>query len=136
MFFGVVLDRDDDSACTPRTPEPRLQGALGQANAVPQLQTPPYTPFNEEPAFKPSDRRYLNMAVGAFADAVLRGFFGYHPPPLWPSAFSQGALDAALLRPNAPRGFLGSLRGLQTPFGLATITSGPHGLSIRLQNTI
>lgn len=52
------------------------QGALGQANAVPQLRTAPFTPFNDEPAFKPSDRRYLNMAVGAFADAIVRGFFG------------------------------------------------------------
>tara|TARA_B110000208_G_C11778562_1_gene432975 strand:+ start:128 stop:2587 length:2460 start_codon:yes stop_codon:yes gene_type:complete len=33
------------------------QGAFGQANAVPQQLTPPYTPFNEEPAYKPSDRR-------------------------------------------------------------------------------
>lgn len=27
-----------------------FQGAFGQANAVPQLRTPPYTPFNDEPA--------------------------------------------------------------------------------------
>lgn len=54
-----------------------VQGAFGQANAVPQDHTFPYTPHNDEPAFKPADRRYLNMAVGAFADAVVRGFFGY-----------------------------------------------------------
>lgn len=109
------------------------QGAFGQASAVPQLQTPPYTPFNGEPAFKPNDRRYLNMAVGAFADAVLRGLFGYHPPPLWPSSFTQEALDSALLNRMSPRGFIGHLRNLRTPFGLATITSGPEGLSIALQ---
>jgi hypothetical protein len=109
------------------------QGAFGQANAVPQQQTPPFTPFNDEPAFKPSDRRYLNMAVGAFADAVVRGFFGYHPPPIWPSEFSQAALDGTLLRPRAPRGFQGRLRNLQTPFGLATITSGESGLTVALQ---
>ena len=28
------------------------QGAFGQANAVPQMQTPPYTPFNDEPVRK------------------------------------------------------------------------------------
>ena len=110
------------------------QGAFGQANAVPQQRTPPYTPFNDEPAFKPSDRRYLNMAVGAFADAVVRGFFGYHPPPVWPSQFSQEALDRTLLHPKVPRGFEGRLRNLQTPFGLATISSGADGLSIALQD--
>jgi hypothetical protein len=109
------------------------QGAFGQANAVPQLEVPPYTPFDGEAAFKPSDRRYLNMAVGAFADAVLRGFFGYHPPPVWPAAFSQAALDGALMRPGVARGFGGTLRNLRTPFGLATITSGPRGLSIARQ---
>ena len=110
------------------------QGAFGQANAVPQLQSSPYTPYNDEPAFKPNDRRYLNMAVGAFVDAVVRGFFGYHPPPLWPSTFTQGALDATLLQPGSARGFSGKLRNLRTPFGLATITSGEQGLSIKLQD--
>jgi len=110
------------------------QGALGQANAVPQqTDSPPYTPHNNEPAYKPSDRRYLNMAVGAFADAVVRGLFGYHPPPVWPSEFSQAALDSALLPAKGSRGFKGKLRNLRTPFGLATISSDAAGLSIRLQ---
>jgi hypothetical protein len=177
------------------------RGAFGQANAVPQLQTAPYTPFNEEPAFKPSDRRYLNMvsvilgniqhvrnsltsslpphphllssgnpppppllktfsgtllplyrpplyrpplyrppsdcvdeqAVGAFVDAIIRGFFGYHPDMVWPSKFSQQALDRTLLMPGSPRGFTGSLTNVRTPFGLVTITSGPGGLGIKRQ---
>jgi hypothetical protein len=108
------------------------QGAFGQANAVPQLQTPPYTPFNSEPSFKPNDRRYLNMAVGAFADAVVRGFFGYHPDAVWATGFTQQALDGQLLNPRGDRGFRGSLKNVRTPFGLATITSGPRGLSIAL----
>ena len=71
------------------------------------------------------------MAVGAFADAVMRGFFGYHPDAVWPSEFSQHALDGMLLRPKAARGFTGSLRNLSTPFGLVVITSGAEGLSIK-----
>jgi len=71
----------------------------------------------------------------------VRGFFAYHPPPLWPAEFSQAALDAALLHgastergQAANRGFIGQLRNLRTPFGLATITSGIHGVSIALQD--
>ena len=93
------------------------------------------------------------MAVGAFVDAVVRGFFGYHPPLLWPDEFSQSALDSTLFHPHdqqhgtagiasggagsgggVSRGFSGKLRNLQTPFGLATITSGADGLSIALQH--
>eukprot|EP01050_Picozoa_sp_SAG11_P047487 SAG11_NODE_24896_length_366_cov_1.168539_1_plen_83_part_00 len=75
------------------------------------------------------------MAVGAFADAVVRGFFGYHPPPIWPAQFSQAALESTLLQPSVPRGFSGKLRNLPTPFGLAVITSSPHGLSIELEGS-
>jgi hypothetical protein len=92
------------------------------------------------------------MAVGAFVDAIVRGFFGYHPPLLWPDEFSQSALDSTLFRNQdstagidsggagsgggggVSRGFSGKLRNLQTPFGLATITSGADGLSIALQH--
>ena len=109
------------------------QGAFGQANAVPQLLTPPFTPFNDEPSYKPSDRRYLNMAVGAFADTVFRGFFGYHPDAIWPSEFSQEALDRMIFDPKTPRGFNGKLNNLMTPFGPATIVSSEGGLSISLQ---
>ena len=42
------------------------------------------------------------------------------------------SLDATLHQPNVPRGFAGTLRNLRTPFGLASITSGPAGLSITL----
>jgi hypothetical protein len=38
-----------------------LQGAFGQANAVPQQKSPPFQPYNDEPAFKPSDRRYAKV---------------------------------------------------------------------------
>ena len=103
---------------------------------MPQDHAYPYTPYNHEPAFKPADRRYLNMAVGAFADATIRGFFGYHPPPIWPSVFSQAALNEVLLQPHAPRGFSGQLQNLRTPFGLATITSGLGGLTIALQERV
>ena len=116
-------------------------GAFGQAYAVPQQREPPYTPFDGEPASKPNDRRYLNMAAGAFFDGIVRGLFGYHPDMLWPdvagarapAGAAQAALDATLLTPKAPRGFSGSLSNLRTPLGLATIVSGPSGLSITLQ---
>ena len=72
------------------------------------------------------------MAVGAFADAVIRGFFGWHPDPVWPELFSQGALDGMLMQPGNPRGFNGKLH-VRTPYGLATVTSGPAGLSAALQ---
>ena len=83
------------------------------------------------------------MAVGAFVDAVVRGFFSYHPPPLWPTEFSQSALDDALFHRSAreeprgqgvDRGFRGKLRNVRTPFGLATLTSGPEGVTIVLQD--
>lgn len=74
------------------------------------------------------------MAVGAFADAIIRGFFGYHPEPIWPSNFTQAALGAMFLRPDAPRGFTGHLRNLKTPFGLVTVSSGPDGLKATLQS--
>ena len=116
-------------------------GGLGQAYAVPQQREPPYTPYDDEPAFKPNDRRYLNMAVGAFFDGIVRGLFGYQPDMLWPDASSsetekQAALDATLLAPRAPRGFAGKLSNLRTPLGLATITSDSAGLSIALQDGI
>ena len=46
---------------------------------------------------------------------------------------AQRSLDAALHDASTPRGFEGALRNLRTPHGLATITSGPEGLAIRLQ---
>jgi hypothetical protein len=52
---------------------------------------------------------------------------------LWPSEFSQAALDGMLFSANSPRGFEGSLSNVRTPFGLATIMSGASGLSIKLQ---
>lgn len=109
------------------------QGAFGQANAVPQDSNPPYTPYNDEPSFKPADRRYLNMAVGAFADAIIRGIFSYHPPPVWPTEFSQEILDSTLMNRQSVRGFTGTLSNVRTPFGVADIHSGPSGLSISLQ---
>jgi hypothetical protein len=72
------------------------------------------------------------MAVGAFAETVIRGFFAYHPDAVWPSTFTQKALDGMLLT-SAPRGFVGKLSNIKTPFGLVTITSSEVGLSIALQ---
>ena len=109
------------------------QGAFGQANAVPQQQTAPFTPYDDEPSYKPADRRYFNMATGGFFDAIVRGMFGFHPDPLgWPAQPSAAALQDVLLRPRAARGFHGTLSNLRTPFGMAAITSGTGGLSIHL----
>ena len=123
------------------------EGPFGQAHEVPQLETPPYTPFDAERAFKPvaGVNRYIAIEGGSFFDATLRGFFGYNPPMAWAppataSAASAGGqaagrdvptlLRAALREPDTPRGFIGRLRHLRTPLGLATISSGVDGLSI------
>jgi len=47
-----------------------------------------YTPFDSSPAFKPiaGVTRYMAIEAGSFFDATVRGFFGYHPPPVWPGA--------------------------------------------------
>ena len=114
------------------------EGPLGQAHEVPQLGTPPYTPFNDEPSFKPiaGVTRYIAIEGGSFFDAVLRGFFGFHAPLQWADAnertSKQEALDATLHQPEVPKGFTGTLNNLRTPFGLTAIDSGPTGLSIRL----
>ncbi len=59
-----------------------------------------------------------------FTDVVIRSFFGFHPSlnlsshnPLW--------------KANAPRGFVGQLRHVRWGNGLYTITSGPHGLTMK-----
>ena len=59
--------------------------------------------------------RYMAIEGGSFFDATVRGFFGYHPPPVWPGVDvpAQQALDAALHERGMPRGFLGSLRNLR-----------------------
>jgi hypothetical protein len=62
-----------------------LQGPFGQAHEVPQMATPPYTPFDNVSAFKPiaGVTRYVAIEGGSFFDAILRGFFGYHAPLQW-----------------------------------------------------
>jgi hypothetical protein len=47
-----------------------------------------YTPFDSSPAFKPiaGVTRYMAIEAGSFFDATVRGFFGYHPPPVWSGA--------------------------------------------------
>ena len=49
------------------------------------MSSPPYTPFDAESAFKPiaGVTRYIAEEGGSFFEAILRGFFGYHPPMLW-----------------------------------------------------
>ena len=113
------------------------EGPFGQAHEVPQLSTPPYTPFNAEPSFKPTAgvTRYIAIEGGSFFDAVVRGFFGYHAPLQWGgvgSGTAQDELTAALNNPGTDRGFVGALSNLRTPHGLATISSGLKGLSIKL----
>ena len=112
------------------------EGPLGQAHEVPQLSTPPYTPFNDEPSFKPiaGVTRYIAIEGGSFFDAMVRGFFGYHAPLQWLSSASpQEQLDSALHGASTPRGFVGELRNLRTPLGLATIKSTAAGRTIELQ---
>jgi hypothetical protein len=105
---------------------------------VPQLSTAPYTPFDAEPSFKPTAgvTRYVAIEGGSFFDAIVRGFFGYHAPLQWGGVgggSAQDELTAALHNAEVDRGFVGTLSNLRTPHGLATIVSGPKGLSIKLQ---
>lgn len=113
--------------------QPTYEGPFGQAHQVPQLAKPPYTPFNSEPSFKPiaGVTRYVAIEGGSFFDAIVRGFFGYHAPLQWGSDASS--LHQALLNPATPRGFVGELSNVRTPFGLATIKSDSTGTSIKLQ---
>lgn len=110
--------------------ENTFEGPFGQANQVPQLSTPPYTPFNDERAFKPvaGVNRYIGIEGGSFVDSIIRGFFGYHPSMFWTSNLTD-----TLHKPHQARGFTGTLSNLRTPLGLATITSNNNGLSIHLQ---
>jgi hypothetical protein len=144
--YGVdVID------AVPLRSDHRYEGPFGQAVEVPQLQTAPYTPFNNETSFKPiaGVNRYVAIEGGSFFDAVVRGFFGYHAPLQWETAGASAdgddgkshartpadVLKSALIHNAAtPRGFVGKLSNLRTPYGLATITSdAAAGLSIELQ---
>ena len=110
-----------------------FEGPFGQAHEVPQLATPPYTPFDAERAFKPvaGETRFIAIEGGSFFDAILRGFFGYSPAMVWGSGSDVAALlQTALREPSSPRGFNGRLLHLRTPAGLATISSASTGLSI------
>ena len=49
------------------------------------------------------------------------------------SGSAQDQLTAALNNAGVDRGFVGALSNLRTPHGLATISSGPTGLAIKLQ---
>ena len=111
------------------------EGPFGQAHEVPQNGQHPYTPYNDEKAFKPvaGVTRYMGIEGGSFFDAIVRGFFGYHPAPMWGSGDATAQLEASLMNTSGYRGFAGTLSNLRTPFGLAQIESGVHGLSIRLQ---
>ena len=79
--------------------------------------------------------RYIAIEGGSFFDATLRGLFGYHAPVQWLGAAPPHAqLTAALHNPSVPRGFIGELQNLRTPFGLATLKSTATGTTIALQN--
>ena len=104
------------------------------------MSTSPYTPFNTERAFKPvaGVTRYIGIEGGSFFDAILRGFFGYNPPMVWPATTAatnktQMLEQMAIREPTLPRGFNGRLMHLRTPLGLATITSGAQGLVAQLE---
>ena len=112
------------------------EGAFGQAHQVPQMSTPPYTPINDVSAFKPiaGVTRYIAIEGGSFFDATLRGLFGYHAPVQWLGGKpAQEQLTATLHNPTVPRGFVGELRNLRTPLGLATLKSTAAGTSLGLQ---
>ena len=116
-----------------------FEGPFGQAHETPQLSVPPFTPFNDEPAFKPvaGVTRYTAIEGGSFFDAILRGFFGFHAPLAWPTAsdpaHAEAILNGMLNNRFSPRGFSGKLNNLRTPFGSATITAdAKRGLKMNL----
>ena len=123
--FGIMATFADNT----------YEGPFGQAHEVPQSMEAPYTPYNDEKAFKPiaGETRYIGIEGGSFFDAILRGFFGYHPPMVWGAGDAENELPKALLNPTQPRGFQGKLQNVRTPFGLVTLSSTGNGVSIALQ---
>eukprot|EP00755_Sulcionema_specki_P030344 Sspe_Gene.94135::Locus_66589_Transcript_2_3_Confidence_0.429_Length_2337::g.94135::m.94135 len=107
------------------------EGPFGQAHGVPQDPTPPYTPHNDKAVFKTTGgaNRYFEDNGGSFMDVIIRVYFGFSPPLVWPSGSN---ITAVLDEPSRPREIFGTLTNLRTPMGLAEITSSSHGLVARL----
>lgn len=64
------------------------------------------------------------LCGGAFADVIVSSFFGFQPD--W-------AGKLAIVDPESPRGFEGSLSGVRWRGRLYTFTSGAHGVSMKMQ---
>ena len=64
---------------------------------------------------------YNEGCSGAFADVIIRSFFGYRP---------EIGSELALLKPNTPRGFSGTLYHLPHQGSLYTLTSDHNGVSL------
>lgn len=64
---------------------------------------------------------------------MIRGLFGYDPPFLSPLNLSLPfhGLEASFLHPKQPRAdFIGTLTGLRTPYGEASVSVGPEGVRL------
>jgi len=109
-FFPVALDFLH--RCEPTTHE----GPFGQSHEL--LGKTAAAPVRKAHR---GQQMYNCSAGTAFAEIIIRNFFGFHPE--WDS---RSALFAA----DTPRGFEGSLKNVRTAQGLITITSGPNGLSL------
>jgi hypothetical protein len=64
------------------------------------------------------------LCGGAFADVIISSFFGFQPD--W-------AGNLPIVNPEMPRGFEGRLSGLRWRGKLYTVTSGAHGVSMKMQ---
>jgi hypothetical protein len=70
-----------------------------------------------------------NAASAAFANAIIRGMYGFQPP--WPFGSAANSSALALLEPAMCRGFVGSLKQLNWRGSLWTISSDKAaGLSL------
>ena len=89
------------------------EGPFGQAHAIPQSGDP------SQSAFKPLQGfiMYNSVCSGTFAVAVIRSVFGWRgaSKPLWQPSLARG-------------GFVGTMRGLRTPEGSATIVANDSGV--------
>eukprot|EP00941_MAST-03F_sp_MAST-3F-sp1_P000279 g279.t1 len=111
--------------------------AFGNATKISKLPppTPPYQPsfpefFSEDGGnWWPHTERTIANVAAAFTDATIRSFFGWKPD--WSCAFSDKLSEAScFFLKDVSRPFEGTLKNLQTKFGLLSLQVNGNGIAI------
>ncbi len=103
------------------------EGPFGQAHEITEM---------DQSAFK-TKRGFTRHGAdngASFSEVILRGLFGYHPSfcATVDASLPYKGLEHALLRPEQSRSdFVGTLDGLQTPWGVASLEVGAQGVHIK-----